>query len=127
MENYMKNILLGPVFILVFLPQMSFGAPVDPRVAACNQQMDAAGTAFYGQQGIDRDAFKKLHPDLIAKHDLRYKQMLAYRIAQQKGDWTVPPAPDEDAAMAAFIQKQESDKEAFLANLYAQRNKCLGL
>ena len=128
----MKNILWASVLILVFLPQVSFGANqtnggtnpltnpltfVNPALTAFNNQQGADAIAFFGQQASERGAFMKAHTDIIAKEELRFKREQEFRRAQQSGASTVRliPPGDKDATFAAFVQKQQSDKQAFFA------------
>jgi hypothetical protein len=95
----MKNILLGSIFVLSFLPQV------------CRAD-DAASIAFYQKQADDRAEYKKLHADEIAQQDknsiayyqkqaddrANYKKLHAAEIAQQ------------DKNSIAFYQKQADDR-----------------
>jgi len=81
-EKYMKNIFLALIFILVILPQASFGA---------NSQLtpaDQAAVAMYEQEAAQRAAYIKLHHDEIAQQDLvniaMYKQQALERAAYIK-------------------------------------------
>jgi hypothetical protein len=125
----MKNIFWGSIFMLVFLPQVSFGAnqtiiPVNPQLTAFIKQQDSDSVAFFQQQAADRASFMKLHADIIAKMDQQGKALMAYKDAQShhrlfpgdtSSDLSSPPPPVVDDTYSAFIQKQLNEKQAFLA------------
>ena len=134
----MKNIFLGSIFMLVILPQMSFGADstpvvvpptpiIDPRVQACEQKMSEESNAFFMGQASERGTFLGANPTIIAKHDLRFKELQAIRVAQLKGESTVGlPVPDEeDPIFSDFFAKQLGDKQVFLGKLAQDKQDCL--
>jgi len=138
----MKKISLGLILALVLLPQVSFAqnettsdtnpasvetntlpvaaspivATVSPQLAAFNAQQSAAAQAFFAGQAQERGQFMQAHADVMAKHDARFKALLAISMAQRTGKSTsgLATPPDEDPRLAAFISKQQSDKGAFL-------------
>jgi hypothetical protein len=125
----MKNIFLGLIFILFFLPQVSFGAPiVSPQQAACNKQLDGQSGAFFGQQAIDRGAFIKVNQDLIAKQDRIGRWKMGHRDGNHLNDGSAPAdlTADEASIFAAFVAKQQSDKTAFLQKQNVAMQACLG-
>src|ERR1700688_4120922 len=92
----MKNILLGSIFILLVLPQLSFGANsssavinpptiVNPRVTSCDQQLGVESNAFFQSQAQERGAFMKANPNVIASHDKRFTELLAIDVAHRLG------------------------------------------
>jgi len=138
----MKNILLGPVFMLLFLPQVSFGANqttvvpnpaplVDPALAAFNQKQDAESVAFFNQQGQERGAFIQANQAIIAKQDQIGKWKLTHSSGQghqglsagSSPSWQL--TPQEQSTLAAFVAKQQSDKMAFFAKLTKERQDFL--
>ncbi len=111
--------------MLVFLPQVSFGE--NPELTAFNEQQGSESSAFWQQQAQERGAFMNANPDIIAKHDQRFEELLAISMAQRTGKSTagLPNPPDEDSTFSAFVAKQQSDKEAFLAKLAHDRQNFL--
>jgi len=130
----MKNICPRLIFMLVLLPQVSFGADqasvVDPRVAACNKIEDVESNAFFAQQVQERAAWIKAHQALIAKQDLIGTWGMAQNDAQRTGSTFSDPIPppltsEEQSIFDAFKEKQQSDKEAFFSKFYPERDHCL--
>jgi hypothetical protein len=129
-ESYMKNILWGAVFAVVFLPQMSFGANqssvgfapaafVNPELTAFNQQQDEQARAFFAGQAFERGNFIKSNKDIVDKQDRRAR-------ARREGR----PDPHEltaqdESTYAAFVAKQQADKAAFLSQLAQARQAFL--
>lgn len=137
-ESHMKNIILGSVFILLFLPQASFGqtdtpavpapaAAVSPQQAACEEQIGQENTAFWSKQGQERGDFIKSNPQSIAKHDEHFREGHDLDVAKRLGKSTagLPTPVDDDPAFIAFQAKQQSDKVAFLAKINQDMQKCL--
>lgn len=129
----MKNILLGSIFMIVFLPQLSYGAnqgaPTNPQQAACLQQVDAKSVAFFQQQAQERDAFGKANPTVMTAHDLRFKELLAISMLERQGKSAagLPVPPPEDPIFVAFQEKQRTEGAAFLQQQAQARQNCLTL
>ena len=125
----MKNILLGSFLILVFLPQISFGAtqPTNAALTAFNNQQNSEAADFFGQQASDRSAFIKANAAFVAKQERRFKRLKDISDAQRKGLSTssIPTPPNEDAIFATFVSKQQGEKLAFLAKLAQERQNFL--
>jgi len=133
----MKNIFWASIIILVFLPQLTFGADQaaalsSPQTAAFIKQQDADSIAFFQQQAAERADFMKQHPDIIAKMDQQGRAMLEYKNALSHqgsagypSSLGAPPAPVVDDTYSAFMQKQLSDKEAFLAKQIQEKDSFL--
>src|ERR1700688_1460121 len=98
----MKNICLGLIFMLVLLPQVSFGAN-DPLTTACNKTEDAESNAFFSQLGQERGTFINANKELIAKQDRRGKWLMSH-FSTEPG---TPPNPtaEEKAVFSPFTQK----------------------
>lgn len=130
----MKNILLGSIFMLVFLPQVSFGATqtpgssfVDPALAAFQAHQDSESRDFFQQQSQERADFGKQNPDVMSKHDQRFKAMLAIDMARRTGKSTqgLDTPADEDPAFQAFVDKQRAEGQAFFAKLAQEKQAFL--
>jgi hypothetical protein len=132
-ESCMKNIFLVSIMILFFLPQVSFGqntsSYVNPQWTAFVQKQDQESVAFFTQQAQDRDAFKAAHRYIIEKQDRQGRALMAWKAEQAQNPGSAPATPppestltsDEAAAVAAFTQKQLSDKMAFLQQIAQER------
>jgi hypothetical protein len=130
----MKNILWASVFILVFFPQLSFGADpstvgtasVSPALAAFNQKQDDESKAFFQQQAQERADFVKAHPDAMARHDRRFKALMAVRDAQRTGNASsAQKPPDEDDSVSALMAKQLADGQVFFQKLNQEKQAFL--
>ena len=147
----MKNVYLGLIFMLVLLPQVSFGqttptTPTTPTTTTqtntvtnslettCLNKYQADGITFFTKQGAERSDWIKAHQDVLAKQDEVVHRWGEHRRkaiedAKKSGDWTkVPPGvlpAFTDSGAASFVAKQQSDKMAFMAGLEAARKKCL--
>jgi hypothetical protein len=127
----MKNILLGLFFILVFLPHVSFGAPIEQTPFA--KQQDADAVVFFQQQAAERGDFIKAHADIIAKLDRQGREALRQKEGlHHSGTWaghtssspaSQPLSAEDSKTWATFMQKQLSDKQAFLAKQAQDRQK----
>jgi len=122
MKNICSGLILGAgMTMLVLLPQVSFG--VNAVSTACNQQQDAKSVAFFQQQAQERAAFIKANQNIIAKQDLIGKWLMAQKDAQsgKSGNTFSEPSPpplssEVASVVAAFMQKQQSDKQAFFSS-----------
>ena len=132
----MKNVILGSVFILFFLPQVSFGQVIEPKPVAaakspqqiaCEQQIGEESTAFWSKQGQERGDFIKSNPQSIARHDQHFREGHDLDVARRLGKSTagLPTPVDDDPAFIDFQAKQQSDKVAFLAKMDQDMQKCL--
>ena len=118
----MKNLLLAPVVMLVFMFQSFFIGQAyadSAQLDAINKKLDAESNAFFVEQGKERAEFMKQHHDIIEKQDRHAKADREGRHHQKE------LTPQDESTFQAFVQKQAAEKQAFFAKFYQERNALL--